>query len=469
MLLRHGQVLAEAWWAPYAADDARCSTRSARASPPPPLGFAVAEGRLDLDDRWSTTSSRPGRIGERTARIRLRHLAAMATGHADTLEPARRADPPTPVGAACRGARVGARLGVRLQQRRAPTPWARWCSRSPARPLTDYLTPRLFDPLGIAPGPWDQHPAGPRRRLHRVPPADRGTSPGSASSTSTAVGGAARRCCPTAGPSSPPSRAHPEPGRSRTPTGSQGYGFQFWHGRHGASAATARSASSACVLPEQDTVLVTTAATQNIQGILNAAWDAPAARGGPARFGRRRRPARRPAGRARGRHRPPRRRGRAGQRRHHGDRVAATDGGWRLGLREGEVSSTCPWAATPGSVRRTRSGRGGAWRSPRAVGWTRRAGSPPTWSWCRPRTGCGSRPGRARARPWSPGDRPAGLRAAARRAGHARPRLGPATSGRARGPDGRRTRLDDVEGPPPGRQVGGGRVGPGLPASGRPG
>ena len=51
----------------------------------------------------------------------------------------------------------------------------------------------------------------------------------------------------------------------------QGYGFQFWMARHGYRGDGAYG-QFCVVLPEQDAVIATTAATENMQGILDAVW-----------------------------------------------------------------------------------------------------------------------------------------------------------------------------------------------------
>ena len=51
----------------------------------------------------------------------------------------------------------------------------------------------------------------------------------------------------------------------------QGYGFQFWMARHGYRGDGAYG-QFCVVLPEQDVVIATTAATEDMQGILDAAW-----------------------------------------------------------------------------------------------------------------------------------------------------------------------------------------------------
>jgi hypothetical protein len=56
-----------------------------------------------------------------------------------------------------------------------------------------------------------------------------------------------------------------------SPDWRQGYGFQFWMSRHGYRGDGAYG-QFCVVLPEQDAVIATTAATENMQGILDSVW-----------------------------------------------------------------------------------------------------------------------------------------------------------------------------------------------------
>ncbi|HZX02714.1 MAG TPA: serine hydrolase, partial [Kribbella sp.] len=53
----------------------------------------------------------------------------------------------------------------------------------------------------------------------------------------------------------------------------QGYGFQFWRGRHNTYRADGAFGQFILAFPEYDAVLVTTSATGDMQAILNTAWD----------------------------------------------------------------------------------------------------------------------------------------------------------------------------------------------------
>lgn len=50
MLLRHGNVLAEGWWAPYAAQEPHMLYSVSKSFTATAAGLAIAEGSLALDD-----------------------------------------------------------------------------------------------------------------------------------------------------------------------------------------------------------------------------------------------------------------------------------------------------------------------------------------------------------------------------------------------------------------------------------
>src|SRR5689334_2638048 len=50
MVVRHGTVIAEGWWAPYRAEDKHELYSLSKSFTSTAVGFAVSEGRLSLDD-----------------------------------------------------------------------------------------------------------------------------------------------------------------------------------------------------------------------------------------------------------------------------------------------------------------------------------------------------------------------------------------------------------------------------------
>ena len=50
MVVRHGQVIAEGWWAPYDAEHNHVLYSLSKSFTSTAVGFAVAEGKLSIDD-----------------------------------------------------------------------------------------------------------------------------------------------------------------------------------------------------------------------------------------------------------------------------------------------------------------------------------------------------------------------------------------------------------------------------------
>src|ERR1700749_3182978 len=96
MLVRHGHVVAEGWWAPYTADRPQLLYSLSKSFTSTAAGFAQAEGLLDLDD--TVLSHFPEFEADitdpRSRSMKIRHVAAMASGHTgETLMEALARDP----------------------------------------------------------------------------------------------------------------------------------------------------------------------------------------------------------------------------------------------------------------------------------------------------------------------------------------------------------------------------------------
>ena len=272
MLLRHGTVVAEGWWAPYRPEQVHLLYSLSKSFTATAAGLAAAEGLLSLDDPVVAhfPELADAATSDWTRAMRVRDLAAMATGHRlDTLEQAFRLAPDEPV----RGflsLPPDAEPGSLFAYNNGATyTLGALVQRVSGQPLTAYLQPRLFDPLGIDPPFWHAHPAGRElgfSGLHLTTEAiarfgqlylDDGVWQG-------------RRLLPE-GWVAEASRLHTPNPDEPNPDWQQGYGYQLWRSRHGYRGDGAYG-QFCLVLPEQDAVLVTTAQTENMQGILDAVW-----------------------------------------------------------------------------------------------------------------------------------------------------------------------------------------------------
>jgi len=313
MVLRHGHVVAERWWPPYSPQTPHLLYSLSKSFTSTALGYAVSEGLVDLDatvlsyfPEFDSTVT-----DERSRAIRVRHVAAMASGHDDeTFERAIRAGNGDIV------------LGFLLvpPDREPGTVFAynQPCTyavsaiiqRVSGGSLTEFLRPRLYEPLGIAAHGWHTDGRGRElgftglhattesiaklgelylregvwndRRLlsaewvaeatrshvatHRPEPTQE--EPGfSAPSEGPGAGGST--AAEGSGFSAP--SEGPGAGGSPDPDWAQGYGFQFWRSRHGYRGDGAYG-QFMLILPDADAVVAITSQSPDMQGLLDEVW-----------------------------------------------------------------------------------------------------------------------------------------------------------------------------------------------------
>ena len=272
MIIRHGQVVAEGWWSPYAPELVHLLYSLSKSFTSTAAAFAVAEGLLDLDATvLSYFPELEADITDRRSRSMLvRHVAAMASGHlAETIDRALAIDPVEPVRGFLLIPPDREPGSVFAYNQPCTYTLAVIIQRLTGQTLTEYLRPRLFDPLGIGEVGWQQDHKGRDlgfTGLHATTDAvarlgllylQRGVWNGRRLLSEDWVAEA--------------TRAQVENPNEPNPDWRRGYGFQFWRSRHGYRGDGAYG-QFCLVLPEQDAVIATTAATENMQGILDAVW-----------------------------------------------------------------------------------------------------------------------------------------------------------------------------------------------------
>ena len=272
MVLRHGHVVAEGWWAPYSAERPQLLYSLSKSFTATAAAFAQAEGLLDLDD---TVVSHFGEFAAdiadpRSRSVKIRHVASMASGHTrEMLGEALAYDPAEPV----RGFLLippDRKPGTAFAYSQPCTyTLASIIQRNAGLPLTQYLRPRLFDPLGIGHVGWQTFPPG----------REQGFSGLHARTEDIAKLGQLYlqrgrwdgvQLIPEQWVAEATSKQVGNPG-GENPDWQQGYGFQFWMARHGYRGDGAFG-QFCVILPEHDTVVVTTAYTLQMQAVLDAMW-----------------------------------------------------------------------------------------------------------------------------------------------------------------------------------------------------
>jgi CubicO group peptidase (beta-lactamase class C family) len=163
MVVRHGHVVAEGWWAPYSAEHPHLLYSLTKSFTSIAVGLAVTDGLLSLQDRVVDVlpDHVPLDVSEQGRRITVHHLLTMTVGHAtDSLQEAWRLEP----GDLTKGfLRVPftETEGTRHVYDNATTyVLARMVEQVTGHSLPELLDERLFHPMGIEHAEWDRVASG---------------------------------------------------------------------------------------------------------------------------------------------------------------------------------------------------------------------------------------------------------------------------------------------------------------------
>ena len=272
MILRHGSVIAEGWWAPYSPDRVHLLYSLSKSFTSTAAGLAAAEGLLDLD---ATVLSYFPELGAeitdpRSRSMKVRHIAAMASGHlTETLDRAQRTDPTNLVRGFLLTPPDRDPGTVFAYNQPCTYTLAAIVQRGSGQSLIDYLRPRLFDPLGIREMAWLERPAGQNLGFSGLHATTDAIARLGQLYLQRGRWGDRQLLDPAWVDQA--TRTQVENPREPNPDWRQGYGFQFWMARHGYRGDGALG-QFCIVLPDADLVIATTAQTLDMQGILDAVW-----------------------------------------------------------------------------------------------------------------------------------------------------------------------------------------------------
>lgn len=274
MLVRHGKVIAEAWWAPEAADKPHVLWSLSKSFTSTAVGLAVEEGKLSLDDQVLKffPEDSPENPSKNLRAMRVRDLLTMNAGHQDELNWREEWGEDSNWAKAFLAHPVPHKPGTHFCYNTPATYMlSAIVQKVTGETVLDYLTPRLFEPLGIEKPKWETSPQG------------------------ISVGGYGlylktediakfgqlylqkgewdgKQLIPAAWIDQATSKQVSN-GSNPVSDWEQGYGFQFWRCRHGAFRGDGKYGQFCVVLPERDVVVVMTAHSKHLQGQLNLVWD----------------------------------------------------------------------------------------------------------------------------------------------------------------------------------------------------
>ncbi len=275
MIVRHGRVVAEGWWAPYDARTPHVLYSLSKSFTSTAVGLAVAEGKLSVDDPVLKffPGDAPDAPPANLRAMRVRDLLRMNTGQITEA----------PLGITDAPALPGTWVHRFLAHPVPYKPGTHFLYNSPAtymlsaivqkttgQTVLDYLEPRLFEPLGIERPTWVASPEGISAGAYglNVRTEDiaklgllylqRGEWNGARILPAAWVDEATAR--QTSNGSNPAS------------DWDQGYGYQFWRSRHGYRGDGAFG-QYMLVLPEYDAVVAITSGVRDMQSVMNLVWD----------------------------------------------------------------------------------------------------------------------------------------------------------------------------------------------------
>jgi CubicO group peptidase (beta-lactamase class C family) len=274
MLVRHGHVVAEGWWSPFAAEEPHSLYSLSKSFTSTAVGMAIAEGRLSISDPVLKffPAEAPAAPGKNLKAMRVRDLLRMATGQRDedlrTFPFGSRAD----LVRAFLETPVPDKPGTHFVYNTAATYMlSAIVQKVTGQTVLEYLGPRLFEPLGIAHPTWDASAQGisfggfglalrtediakfGQLYLQKGQWQGRQLVPASWVQAATSL--------QIANGSDPDS------------DWDQGYCYQFWRCRHGFFRGDGAFGQYCVVMPELDAVVAITSATKDLPGVLQLVWD----------------------------------------------------------------------------------------------------------------------------------------------------------------------------------------------------
>jgi CubicO group peptidase (beta-lactamase class C family) len=270
MLLRHGKVVAEAWWSPESADKPHVLWSLSKSFTSTAVGLVVHERKLSIEDLviGFFPDALPINPSENLQKMRVKDLLTMSTGHAE--EPN------------VRSSQDWIKTFLAHPVEHQPGSFFRYntpatfmqsaiVQKVTGQSVVEYLQSRLLDPLGIQPPRWDANPQGISLGGYGL----------YLTTEDIAKFGQlylqkgtweSQQLIPREWIEQATSKRVSN-GQNAQSDWNQGYGFQFWRCRHNAYRGDGKDGQFCVVLPDQDAVVVMTANTTNMQSQLNLVWD----------------------------------------------------------------------------------------------------------------------------------------------------------------------------------------------------
>lgn len=283
MLVRRGKVVAEGWWAPVRPHDPHLLHSLTKSFTSTAIGLAVAEGKLSVEDPVLKffPEDAPANPSAWLQGMKVKHLLTMSTGHVKEDIDAfpyraplfgRAKNLPREFFAM----KIVDEPGTKFIYDSAGSHMlSEIISKVTGQSILEYLRPRLFDPLGIAPANWVESSGG-------VPLGGAGLS---LLTEEIARFGQlylqkgqwqGKQLLPAAWVEAATMKQINNSTRDDDALYNdwgQGYGYQFWRCRHGFYRGDGARGQFCIVMPQYEAVVAITADTKEMGTVMALVWD----------------------------------------------------------------------------------------------------------------------------------------------------------------------------------------------------
>ncbi|WP_248927083.1 serine hydrolase domain-containing protein [Paenibacillus hamazuiensis] len=277
MLLRHGKVAAEGYFRPFDGRMLHNIYSVSKSVTSAAIGIAIGEGLLSLEDHivdfFPEKLEGGGAVHPYTARMKVKHLLAMATVHpkstdttVDDWVKSFLTTPPThPPGTIFAYDTTGTHTLCAIIQKLAGTS------------LHEYVKSRLLEPLGIGEIEWETCPMNINKGGGGIKCRTEDMARFGQLYLQKGVWNG-RQVLPEGWAELSTARHIDNSNSTFLLDGKKGYGYQFWRSRHNSYCAFGMGGQFVVVIPEKDAVFVSTANTlasrDGHQLILDCLWEA---------------------------------------------------------------------------------------------------------------------------------------------------------------------------------------------------
>ena len=277
MILRHGKVIAEGWWNPYRPDLKHTLYSLSKSFTSTAVGFAVSEKKLSVNDKVISffPDKLPDTVSPYLADMTIKDLLSMSAGQAP--------DPSFQVAGSNDWIRTFFATPVLndpgtvfLYNSAATYMLSAIVQKVTGQKIIDYLTPRLFKPLGIQQPDWETDPSGINVGGWGLRVKTEDIARFAQLYLQKGKWNGKQILPPAWVEEATTFKIDNAPGLSQERKDSsdwrQGYCYQFWRSRHNSFRGDGAFGQYALILPQEDAVIAITSETIDMQGELNLVW-----------------------------------------------------------------------------------------------------------------------------------------------------------------------------------------------------